>query len=82
MKMLCQYFHHVPSEYRTVGGDWVVGVYSNLFSSCPPMQIDGSFGMCAAIAEMLVGERDGEPCPLPALPKEIKSGSYKITRVK
>ena len=46
------------------------------------MQIDGSFGVTAAICEMLIGERDGEPYPLPALPKEIKSGSVRGIRVR
>jgi alpha-L-fucosidase 2 len=41
------------------------------------MQIDGSFGVTAAICEMLVGEKNGEPYPLPALPVELKKGSVR-----
>lgn len=86
MRLLRQYLYHVPSEHRIAGpnsaGVWSGGVYSNLFSSCPPMQIDGSFGITAAICEMLVGEKNGEPYPLPALPKEIKSGSVRGLRIR
>mgnify|MGYP000838184098 CR=1 FL=1 len=43
------------------------GTYPNLFCAHPPFQIDGNFGGCAGIAEMLKNE---------ALPKEW-SGSIK-----
>ena len=52
-----------PSSKFHMGG----GSYPNLFDAHPPFQIDGNFGVCAGIAEMLKNE---------ALPKEW-SGSVK-----
>lgn len=52
-------------------------IFPNLFDSCPPFQIDGNYGICAGICEMLMQSHTGTIELIPAIPKEWKSGHVK-----
>jgi alpha-L-fucosidase 2 len=56
-------------------GEWVGGLYPNMFSAHPPFQIDGNLGLTAALAELVVQSHQDVIELLPAMPATFGPGT-------
>jgi alpha-L-fucosidase 2 len=71
-----------PSQDGPVTGTEWGGLLPNLFSTHPPFQMDGNFGLMAAVVELVVQSQGEVIRVLPALPDQWPEGSCRRVRAR
>ena len=71
-----------PDNYRGPDARRGGGTYPNLFDAHSPFQIDGNFGGCAGVMEMLLRSEEHLVDPLPALPAAWPNGYIRGIRTR
>ena len=71
-----------PDNYQGEDARRGGGTYPNLLDAHSPFQIDGNFGGCAGIIEMLVQSAPDGVTPLPALPQAWPNGHIRGVRTR
>ncbi len=69
-----------PAEDAPVDGSRWGGLLPNLLSTHPPFQVDGNYGLMAAVLEMIVQSHGGLIRVLPALPEQWSDGRVRGIR--